>query len=133
MDALPEDIQNTIYKYKHQIEFNNVMVELNQYNPNDIIESIFDPIYYRNRQICNDVLAMDMELRDLTNPETLTYPNGIWASPPFRRGLYTWCWYNIYSEMHNHINSAEILYAMNDHINCGFCGDYKFDCFCLKH
>ena len=28
MDTLPEDIQKTIYKYKHQIEFTNVMVEL---------------------------------------------------------------------------------------------------------
>ena len=58
MDTLPEDIQNTIHKYKHQIEFHDVMVELNQYNPNDIIERIFDPIYFRNRQIYNDVLCL---------------------------------------------------------------------------
>ena len=28
MNTLPEDIQNTIYKYKHQIEFSKVMSEL---------------------------------------------------------------------------------------------------------
>ena len=28
MDTLPEDIQKTIYKYKHQIEFTNVMLQL---------------------------------------------------------------------------------------------------------
>ena len=29
MNTLPEDIQDTIYKYKHQIEFNNVINEIN--------------------------------------------------------------------------------------------------------
>ena len=28
MNSLPEDIQDTIYKYKHQMEFENVMCEL---------------------------------------------------------------------------------------------------------
>ena len=28
MNTLPEDIQDTIYKYKHQIEFNNVLEQL---------------------------------------------------------------------------------------------------------
>ena len=28
MNTLPEDIQDTIYKYKHQIEFKNVISEL---------------------------------------------------------------------------------------------------------
>ena len=28
MNTLPEDIQDTIYKYKHQIEFSKVMGEL---------------------------------------------------------------------------------------------------------
>ncbi len=27
MNTLPEDIQNTIYKYKHQLEFRNVLEE----------------------------------------------------------------------------------------------------------
>ena len=27
MNTLPEDIQDTIYKYKHQLEFNNVLEE----------------------------------------------------------------------------------------------------------
>ena len=27
MDTLPEDIQDTIYKYKHQLEFKNVLEE----------------------------------------------------------------------------------------------------------
>jgi hypothetical protein len=29
MNNLPDDIQDTIYRYKHQIEFRNVMNELN--------------------------------------------------------------------------------------------------------
>ena len=28
MDTLPDDIQDTIYKYKHQIEYRNVMEQL---------------------------------------------------------------------------------------------------------
>ena len=28
MNTLPEDIQNTIYKYKHQMEFNHVVNEM---------------------------------------------------------------------------------------------------------
>ena len=28
MDILPDDIQDTIYKYKHQMEYRNVMEEL---------------------------------------------------------------------------------------------------------
>ena len=28
MNTLPEDIQDTIYKYKHQLEFKNVLEEL---------------------------------------------------------------------------------------------------------
>lgn len=27
---IPEDIQNVIYKYKHQLEFHDVMIELQQ-------------------------------------------------------------------------------------------------------
>ena len=30
MNSLPEDIQDTIYKYKHQMEFKNVTNELNE-------------------------------------------------------------------------------------------------------
>ena len=30
MNTLPEDIQDTIYKYKHQMEFKNVTNELNE-------------------------------------------------------------------------------------------------------
>ena len=31
MNTLPEDIKDTIYKYKHQIEFNNVINELTDF------------------------------------------------------------------------------------------------------
>ena len=31
MNTLPEDIKETIYKYKHQIEFNNVINELTDF------------------------------------------------------------------------------------------------------
>jgi len=31
MDTLPEEIQNTIYRYKHELEFTNVLSELIQY------------------------------------------------------------------------------------------------------
>ena len=31
MNTLPDSIQNTIFKYKHQLEFKNVMDELNTY------------------------------------------------------------------------------------------------------
>jgi hypothetical protein len=30
MNTLPEDIQDTIYKYKHQLEFKNVTTELSE-------------------------------------------------------------------------------------------------------
>lgn len=118
MDTPPEDIQDTIYKYKHHIEFKNVMDEIGQYNPNDIIERTFEKTYYRNCHVFEDVAGMAYDLSDICEK---------------RRGLYTWCWYNIYWEidLDRPIYSHEIQHAINNYIYCGCCGAYEFECQCL--
>ena len=57
MNTLPEDIQNTIYKYKHQMEFNHVVNEMH-----DIVsywyDILADDIF--EEHLCYDILAEDI-------------------------------------------------------------------------
>ena len=57
MNTLPEDIQNTIYKYKHQMEFNHVVDEMH-----DIVsywyDILADDIF--EEHLCYDILADDI-------------------------------------------------------------------------
>ena len=55
MDKLPEDIQLMIYRRQHEMEYIDVINELNMYNPDLFYDKYFQTEYYRMRHIYNDV------------------------------------------------------------------------------
>ena len=55
MNTLPEDIQDTIYKYKHQIEFKNVINEIRTFKRNRMRAfPLLCYKCYRNKELCEE-------------------------------------------------------------------------------
>ena len=57
MNTLPEDIQDTIYKYKHQLEYKNVVHKIVKFKRNSMRAfPLLCYECYRNKALCDECL-----------------------------------------------------------------------------
>ena len=55
MNTLPDDIQDTIYKYKHQLEYTYVLDDIKTFNTYTVIETYFSNHYHKSSHLVSDV------------------------------------------------------------------------------
>ena len=70
MNTLPEDIQDTIYKYKHQIEFKNVVHKIVKFKRNSMRAfPLLCYECYRNKALCDECLYnFEIKMEWLSHP-----------------------------------------------------------------